>query len=56
MVTKSSELGLNNFQFLTAQQHEPLKHNWSMRINSEHRIAYKATDDALIIVQYRYHY
>jgi len=39
---------------------EPLKHNWSgywsRRINREHRIVYKATDDALIIVQCRYHY
>ncbi|MEE3159103.1 MAG: Txe/YoeB family addiction module toxin [Pseudomonadota bacterium] len=39
---------------------EPLKHNlagyWSRRINSEHRIIYKMTDDALLIAQLRYHY
>jgi toxin YoeB len=39
---------------------EPLKHNWSgywsRRINKEHRLVYKVTDDALIIVQCRYHY
>ncbi|WP_404345051.1 Txe/YoeB family addiction module toxin [Vreelandella venusta] len=39
---------------------EPLKHNlagyWSRRINEEHRIVYKVTDDALIIAQLRYHY
>jgi len=39
---------------------EPLKHTWSgywsRRINREHRIIYKIIDDALIIVQCRYHY
>jgi toxin YoeB len=39
---------------------EPLKHNWSgywsRRIDREHRIVYKATDDTLYIVQCRYHY
>jgi toxin YoeB len=39
---------------------EPLRHNWtvywSRRIDREHRIVYKATDDALIIAQCRYHY
>lgn len=36
---------------------EPLKHNyWSRRINREHRIVYKATDDTLYIVQCRFHY
>ena len=39
---------------------EPLKHNWSgywsRRIDREHRIVYKVTDDSLIIVQCRYHY
>ena len=39
---------------------EPLKHNlsgyWSRRINKEHRIVYKSTDDSLTIVQCRYHY
>ncbi len=39
---------------------EPLKHAlkgyWSRRINDEHRFVYKATDDALLIAQLRYHY
>ncbi|MFC3853982.1 Txe/YoeB family addiction module toxin [Salinispirillum marinum] len=39
---------------------EPLKHNlagyWSRRINEEHRMVYKVTDDALYIAQLRYHY
>ena len=39
---------------------EPLKHNWSgywsRRIDREHRIVYKVTDNALVIVQCRYHY
>jgi toxin YoeB len=39
---------------------ELLKHAlsgyWSRRINDEHRIVYKAEQDALWIVQLRYHY
>ncbi len=39
---------------------EPLKHHWSgywsRRIDREHRLVYKVTDDSLIIVQNRYHY
>lgn len=39
---------------------EPLKHNlsgyWSRRINAEHRIVYKITDDALLVAHLRYHY
>jgi len=39
---------------------EPLKHAfrgyWSRRIDSEHRIVYKATEDGLLIAQLRYHY
>ena len=39
---------------------EPLRFNWtdywSRRIDREHRIIYKATDDAIIIAQCRYHY
>ncbi len=39
---------------------EPLRHGlsgyWSRRINDEHRIVYKALDDALLIAQCRYHY
>ena len=39
---------------------EPLKHSWSgywsRRIDREHRLVYKVTEDAVIIVQCRYHY
>lgn len=39
---------------------EPLKHAlagyWSRRIDNEHRIVYKATDDRILIAQLRYHY
>jgi toxin YoeB len=41
-------------------KHEPLKHGlsgyWSRRIDDEHRIIYKIEDDALLLVQIRYHY
>lgn len=39
---------------------EPLKHNlsgfWSRRISEEHRLVYAVNDDALQVVQCRYHY
>lgn len=39
---------------------EPLKHNlagwWSRRINLEHRIVYKIDNDAIVILQCRFHY
>ncbi len=39
---------------------EPLKHAlagyWSRRINDEHRLVYKASDDAVFVAQLRYHY
>lgn len=39
---------------------EPLKHAlkgyWSRRINVEHHFVYKATGEALLIAQLRYHY
>ena len=39
---------------------EPLKHAlsgyWSRRINDEHRIVYKVSEDAIHIAQLRYHY
>lgn len=39
---------------------EPLKFNfsgyWSRRIDDEHRIVYKVTDDEIIIAQLRGHY
>jgi len=39
---------------------EPLKGEfsgwWSRRIDQNHRLVYRATDDALLIAQCRYHY
>jgi len=39
---------------------EPLKHNWSgywsRRIDREHRLVYKVSDESIIVVQCRYHY
>ncbi|WP_110641610.1 Txe/YoeB family addiction module toxin [Salinicola sp. CPA57] len=39
---------------------EPLRHGWSgywsRRIDREHRLVYKPTEQAIIIVQCRYHY
>ena len=39
---------------------EPLKHSlsgyWSRRINDEHRIVYKVSNDNLLIAQFRFHY
>ena len=39
---------------------EPLKHDlagyWSRRIDQEHRLVYEVQDDAIIIIQCRYHY
>lgn len=39
---------------------EPLKHAlrgyWSRRINDEHRLVYKVTNESIIIVSRRYHY
>lgn len=34
----------------------PLSGWWSRRINLEHRLAYRLTDDGLLIAQCRYHY
>ena len=39
---------------------EPLKHNltgfWSRRINSEHRLVYAIKNNAIYVLQCRYHY
>lgn len=39
---------------------EPLKHDlagyWSRRIDQEHRLVYEVQEDAIIIVQCRFHY
>lgn len=39
---------------------EPLKNQlqgyWSRRINDEHRLVYKTTDEQLIIISCKYHY
>ena len=36
-------------------KHE-LKGYWSRRINREHRLVYKVTNDAIIIISCKYHY
>jgi len=39
---------------------EPLKHHfkgyWSRRINHEHRLIYKVTSEAIIVIACKYHY
>lgn len=39
---------------------EPLKHElsgwWSRRVNEEHRLVYRVTEQGLEIIQCRYHY
>ena len=39
---------------------EPLKYElqgyWSRRIDDEHRLVYKVTDEAIVIISCRYHY
>lgn len=39
---------------------EPLKHEmkgyWSRRINEEHRLVYKVTNEEIIVIACRYHY
>ena len=39
---------------------EPLRHSWSgywsRRIDREHRLVYKVTDESIVIVQCRYRY
>jgi toxin YoeB len=39
---------------------EPLKHDlqgyWPRRIDDEHRLVYKVTDEAIVIIGCRYHY
>ena len=39
---------------------EPLKHNlrgnWSRRITEEHRLVYRVTEEAIVVVSCRYHY
>ena len=46
--------------FSGAGKPEPLKHGlsgyWSRRINDEHRIVYRMSEDAVLIAQLRYHY
>ncbi len=39
---------------------EPLRHNlkgyWSRRIDDNHRLVYKVTDDMIIVLSCKYHY
>jgi len=56
--TLIKEIQRNSFEGIGKP--EALKHSlsgyWSRRINDEHRIVYKVTDDKLLIAQLRYHY
>jgi len=51
---------INRSPFAGLGKPEPLKHElsgyWSRRINDEHRLVYKVTDDAIVIISCRYHY
>ncbi len=46
--------------FIGIGKPEPLKHEfkgcWSRRITGEHRLVYRVTEEAIIIVSCRYHY
>jgi len=46
--------------FIGIGKPEPLKHDkhghWSRRIDEKNRIIYRITDEAIIIVECRYHY
>ncbi len=46
--------------FIGIGKPEPLKHElsgyWSRRINDEHRLVYKVTDNSIVIIGCRYHY
>jgi len=63
LILKRINTLINEFQrdpFEGIGKPEPLKHSlsgyWSRRINDEHRIVYKVTDDNVLIAQLRYHY
>ena len=51
---------INRSPFVGIGKPEPLKHElsgyWSRRINDEHRLVYKVTDEAIIIAGCRNHY
>lgn len=53
-----SEISRNPFE--GTGKPEALKHQlkgyWSRRINDEHRLVYKVTDDQIIIISCKYHY
>ena len=53
-------IGIKRQPFSGIGDPEPLKHNWtgywSRRIDREHRLVYKVSDNALFIAQCRYHY
>jgi toxin YoeB len=51
---------INRSPFTGLGKPEALKHKltgyWSRRINDEHRLVYKVTDEAIIIIACKYHY
>nr|WP_256380677.1 Txe/YoeB family addiction module toxin [Pleurocapsa sp. PCC 7319] len=58
MVTLIKDIA--RFPFSDLGKLEALKHNfsgyWSRRINDEHRLVYKVTNEEIIIVACKYHY
>ncbi|MEI7803521.1 MAG: Txe/YoeB family addiction module toxin [Bacteroidota bacterium] len=50
----------NRHPFKGIGKPEPLKHAlagyWSRRISNEHRLVYKVTDEAIIVIACKYHY
>ncbi len=53
-------LHIQRSPFIGIGKPEPLKHQWkgywSRRINDEHRLVYKITDDSIIIASCKFHY
>lgn len=51
---------INRSPFVGIGKPEPLKYElrgyWSRRINDEHRLVYKCTENEIIIIACRYHY
>ncbi len=51
---------INRNPFSGIGKPEPLKHDmkglWSRRINEEHRLVYKVTDEEIVVVSCKWHY
>lgn len=55
LITESARTPFEGTGKPEALKHE-LKSCWSRRIDHEHRLVYKVTDDQIIILACRYHY